>query len=152
MSAFLARTLTLGVIGTISLTVTVLAVMGVRWHLDSLSTAAFRDPSTLLGFSQFTTQIVVYAVNKDENTLTAIMRSTIADQDIPIVFKMAPGFRIERRNAVIENSIVVGASTTSPATLDDLVQGTRGFGAVRLDLSGNWTLLYLLIGDPFPRP
>ncbi|MND04532.1 hypothetical protein D3C83_248530 [compost metagenome] len=69
-----------------------------------------------------------------------------------MVFELHPDFVVRRRDAIIRNGAVVGTGTTNAATLEDLTQGTRGYGVVGRKENGRFELSYLIVGDPFPRP
>lgn len=111
-----------------------------------------RLPERALGIRNAQFPLIIYEVDEKAGTITAIVHSRLAGQDIPLRLKISSNFEVDRQDAIVEDGIVVGATNSVPATIADLKKGVRGYGMTSLSDSGEAVITYLLIGDPFPRP
>ncbi|TSC87244.1 MAG: hypothetical protein G01um10148_349 [Parcubacteria group bacterium Gr01-1014_8] len=140
------------ILGCLSLVLSATIIAGEELYVYRERLSAMTAPEKIFGFLAFSEFLTVYSIDLEHRKLVGITRIPSVNLDVPTLYSLAPDFFVERRDVIIENGAVVGTSSTTPATIDDVVPGTHGYGSVYINPQGQLVLSYLLIGEPFPRP
>lgn len=136
----------------LSLVVSSASIAGIRFYEFHRASAEKVDVKKTLGLVHYTEFLTIQSVDNTSNTLIAETFLPNINQNILVKYHLAANIVVERRDVVIEGNIIVGTTTTTPATIADLSPGTRGYGVVFLRGNGEWQLDYFLLGYPLPRP
>gem|GEM_PF-2928542 len=125
--------------------------------LDAYTRVAFldavNDPRVMVtGRLPYVLPIVVQSFDERDGVMTIIAHSASIGQELVIRAYLSDSFRLERRDAIMEDGAVVGFKPVTDASLGELRFGVRGVASVWTDDSGKMVVEYILIGDPFPRP
>ena len=138
--------------GALSLVLATLIASGTHAYIDFRHINFFTNPHQFFGYNPYTSPILVQSIDATHTTMTAVVRHRITNETVPYQFEISATFKIERQDPIIKDGVIVGLKPPTPATLDDLVPGTRGVALLSVIPSGTTVIEYLLIGDPFPRP
>lgn len=116
-------------------------------------TASVADISAgLRAGAAYTTHLTVLEYDAGSRELIASVRSAAVGQEIRQRLYFDESTTLSRRDAIVENGVLVGAKPIATAKTDDLRPGTRGYAVISIAGDGRAVVKYLIIGDPFPRP
>ena len=107
---------------------------------------------TIFGMRLFATPLTVETFDSNTGTMLATMDSISVGQRILARVRLAENFRLERRDLVVKDGVIVGVTPVSHAEFSEIIPGVKGLGVMHLTPEGELSLQYLLIGDPAPRP
>ena len=140
--------------GCVALVATVAIIAASEVYVQYKQIARIKDPTALFGIGIYGAYIVVQSVDVSKKTVVAGVKSVATGQDIVMRLRMVDDrMIIQRRDPIFEDNVLVGMSPIKPATIDDLKFGTRGTALLHISQQDGMTyIIYLLIGDPYPRP
>lgn len=113
---------------------------------------AVMSRDTILGLRGMSVYLVVESFDPESRVLTAHMYSIAAGQYILTRMELSPKFYMERRNARVENGMIVGVDDVVSADASELRAGTRAMAMITSEDGKPYVVHYILVGDPFPRP
>lgn len=100
----------------------------------------------------YETYLSVISIDTEARTMLVSQYSGIINQVVPTLIHIDTNFIAERRDAKIENGVVVGTGATFQIQLEDIPQGAVGIGLLQTNPDGTFSIRRLTIGVPFPRP
>ena len=114
---------------------------------------ARNEPADMFGLSPSVMYFTVEAFDAARRTLDVQMKGTLALNTFPARIHLQDGARIQRQDALIENGVFTGLKARYDTTVAEVVPGIHAYAVVtRNPQTGTLEAIYILVGDPFPRP
>lgn len=138
----------------IACTVTIAFLSVLEWHRTNLAFSSRErfGAMQIVTADTYAEPIIIQSFNSSDKTLIASIWSATAGQFIPTKFRIADNIEIFRRDAIIENSIVVRFTEPVRSTITELAPDVRGIATVNIGTDGFLTINRIIVGVPFPRP
>lgn len=143
-----------GIVAIVSFLLGVVVIAGVRLLITfDESRALLRDlrkqQSSISLASSLQRMGVVVAIDGDRIRLRTVEPSDPARLE-EFAFTITPDTLVARRDAVVEDGIIVGFEATRPGNIADVRPGSRVFVRLLSGPDGRFMTQLLLYGDPFP--
>jgi hypothetical protein len=107
----------------------------------------------VMGAQSFDANLVVESYDAEKKILTAAVHSRTAGQDLRMRLSLTPATPLQRRDAIVENGVIVGMERAEKASPEELLPGIRGVVTMSYREGATVPTIHrIVIGDPFPRP